>query len=98
MIRHGILFSITMAVAVGCGAPQSTGGSGSGGSGSVECGTVMCNAPASCVAVVGMSPEDTKHECVLKCTDDTICATQIPKGQTCQNIHEIGKICQLADD
>jgi hypothetical protein len=98
MIRQGILLSIAIAAAAGCGAAQTAGGTGSGGSGSEECGTVMCNAPASCVAIVGMSPEETKRECVLKCKDDSVCATQMPKGQTCQNVHDVGMVCQLADN
>jgi hypothetical protein len=93
MIRYGIFF--TMALMAGCGASQTTAGSGSGGgSGYVECGTVQCGKPAVCVAVVGMSPEQTQQECVLKCKDDPDC----PKGQTCQNVHDIGLICQMASN
>nr|HEX4314204.1 hypothetical protein [Kofleriaceae bacterium] len=95
MIRYGISFTMALAMMAGCGASQTTGGSsGSDGSGSgyVECGGIQCGKPATCVAVVGMSPEQSKQECVLKCHEDTDC----PKGQACQIVHDVGHICQMA--
>jgi hypothetical protein len=93
MIRLGSVFA--MAVLAACGAAQ-TGAGGAGGSGSVQCDNVMCNAPATCIAVVGMTPEQTHHECRLECKQSdnpSVC----PKGQTCQNIHDVGWVCALGD-
>jgi hypothetical protein len=96
MIRLAIGFAIAMVAA--CGAAQSSGGSGSGGgggSGYVECDGVQCGAPARCIAVVGTTPEQTHHECRLECkeADTTTC----PKGQSCQDIHDVGWVCAAGD-
>ena len=97
MSRYGILFTITMMAA--CGAAQTTTGAGSGsaGSGYVDCDGVQCGTPATCVAVVGMTPEQTKHSCVLKCHEDSECPKG-PPAQTCQHVHDIGLVCQVGDN
>jgi hypothetical protein len=93
MIRLGSVFAIVFAAA--CGASQTTG-SGSAGSGYVECDGVQCGAPARCLAVVGNTPEQTHHECRLECKPDDGSGA-CPKGQSCQQIHDVGWVCAAGD-
>jgi hypothetical protein len=66
------------------------GGSAAGAADTVDCDGKPCAAPASCIDVVGSTPQSGRKECWITCSDKPC-----PNGLRCEMIHDgPGQVCE----
>jgi hypothetical protein len=70
--------------------PETPANHGSGAADTVDCDGKPCAAPASCIDVVGSTPQSGRKECWITCSDKPC-----PNGLRCEMIHDgPGQVCE----